>query len=154
MSGSSCWYWIWNVFTLTGAVLINYIAPFGCSCVEGQFFRAPLVASQLCISIPNASPYPQIFFFSFLKLSLFPIVLMNVGNQPVGPGLPYMGVLTQLHMSIQSVSLNVENCIHKFLLPLCPGKPATTSTFCMAKIEALHFSREAPQSWYSISHFV
>ena len=36
------------------------------------------------------------------------------------------------------------HCTHKFLLHLCPGKPATSSTFCLAKTEALHFYRETP----------
>ena len=55
-------------------------------------------------------------------------------------------VLTPLRMCIQSVSLNVQHCTHKYLLPLCLGKPTAHSTTCLAKSEALHLSVEAHQS--------
>ena len=68
----------------------------------------------------------QIFLFYFLKLSLCPIVLINVTvmdiQDQVGPGLPRMGVLTLLHMCIQSVSLNVEKYILQCLASLTPRK--------------------------------
>ena len=61
-----------------------------------------------------------------------------------GPGLPYM-VSTDTTVHVQTMSFTVCSKLHRHvLLTLCLGKPATSGTFCLAKSEALHFSKEAP----------
>ena len=53
-------------------------------------------------------------------------------------------------MPIQSVSLNVENCFHKFLLHLCLGNLLPVVLFAWLKVKWFTFQGKhlSPSTWY------